>query len=49
LLEALFQKNIERDVQQFLMALFLLRARRPPDARARERQIGVIANFLALP
>jgi hypothetical protein len=48
LLEASFQKYIERDIQELLVALLLLRACRPPRARARDRQIGVIANFLAL-
>jgi hypothetical protein len=47
LLEASFQKYIERDIQELLMALLLLRARRSADARA-DRQIGGIANFLAL-
>jgi len=46
LLEASFQKYIERDIQQFLVALLLLLACRSADARA-DRQIGVIANFLA--
>jgi hypothetical protein len=48
LLEASFQKYIERDIQEFLMALLLLRACRSPDARASDRQIGATANFLAL-
>ena len=48
LLEAPFQEDIERDVQEFLVALLLLRARRPPDARANQSQICGITNFLAL-
>jgi hypothetical protein len=47
LLEASLQKYIERDVQELLMALLLLRECRSSDARA-DRQIGGIANFLAL-
>jgi hypothetical protein len=47
LLEASFQKYIERDVQELLMALLLLRSCRSSDARA-DRQICIIANFLAL-
>jgi hypothetical protein len=47
LLEASFQKYIERDVQELLMALLLLRRCRSSDARA-DRQIRIIANFLAL-
>jgi hypothetical protein len=47
LLEASLQKYIERDVQELLMALLLLRECRSSDAGA-DRQIGGIANFLAL-
>ena len=47
LLEASFQKDIERDVQELLVTLLLLLAGRSPDAGS-QRQIGVIANFLAL-
>jgi hypothetical protein len=46
LLEASFQKYIERDIQELLMALLLLRACRSPDARAGDLQMCVIANFL---
>jgi hypothetical protein len=47
LLEASFQEYVERDVQEFLVTLLLLLAGRSPDAGA-HRQIGVLANFLAL-
>jgi hypothetical protein len=48
LLETSFQKYIEGDVQELLVALLLLRACRPPGARARDRQFGGVSNFLAL-
>src|SRR5439155_1292771 len=48
LLEAFFQKDVECRVQQLLVALLLLRSRRPPHARTFDVQIGRITNFLAL-
>ena len=48
LLKAAFQKDIERDIQQLLMALLLLLAGRPPDTRTLDGRICVTTNFLAL-
>jgi hypothetical protein len=48
LLETSFQKDIECDVQELLVALLLLSACRPPGARAYNRQFCEVSNFLAL-
>jgi hypothetical protein len=47
LFEAPFQKDVERDVQEFLIALLLLSSCRPSYARA-DGLIGGFTNFLAL-
>jgi hypothetical protein len=47
LFEASFQKDVERNVQEFLIALLLLCPCRPSYARA-DGLLGGVANFLAL-
>jgi hypothetical protein len=40
LLESAFQKKVERNGQEFLLAAMLFPAGRPPNTRTRDDQIG---------